>query len=98
MSTAEIKVSLFTLNSKRPTPSNTAIIIRIDSGTHESADPFAPLDAKRPNLDIMVEHCTNEHPRAYSDVSGLSLEQIRVLKAVISEKSGSPKIFPPLNS
>ncbi|KAK7438864.1 hypothetical protein VKT23_017790 [Stygiomarasmius scandens] len=72
--------------------------IRIESETHESATSFAPLDAARPNLDTMVMHCTHEHPKAYSDVSGLSLEQVYVLKAVINEKSRSPKVFSPLNS
>ncbi|THU78338.1 hypothetical protein K435DRAFT_876734 [Dendrothele bispora CBS 962.96] len=50
---------------------------------------FTPTPANTPNLDAMIQHCTHSHPKAYSDVSGLSLDQVYMLRSVLSERSTS---------
>ncbi|THU80809.1 hypothetical protein K435DRAFT_785312 [Dendrothele bispora CBS 962.96] len=48
---------------------------------------FTPTPASTPNLDAMIQHCTHSHPKAYSDVSGLSLDQVYMLRSVLGERS-----------
>ncbi|KIK65521.1 hypothetical protein GYMLUDRAFT_38992 [Collybiopsis luxurians FD-317 M1] len=58
------------------------------------SSPLPPVDASRPDLDILMDHCTSQHPVAYSDAAGLTLQQVfhlqKLLRAHMSSKQGAP--------
>ncbi|THU82820.1 hypothetical protein K435DRAFT_971829 [Dendrothele bispora CBS 962.96] len=62
---------------------------RSRSPPNAPSSSFPPTPANTPNLDAMIQHCTHSHPKAYSDVSGLSLDQVYMLRSVLGERSAS---------
>ncbi|KAJ3774418.1 hypothetical protein FB446DRAFT_479495 [Lentinula raphanica] len=47
------------------------------------SSPLPLMDARRLDLDVLMNHCTSQHPVAYSDVAGLTLDQVFRLQKLL---------------
>ncbi|KAE9407798.1 hypothetical protein BT96DRAFT_84758 [Gymnopus androsaceus JB14] len=47
-----------------------------------------------PDLDILVNHCTSDHPETYSQVAGLTLQQVIQLQMLLKANGSSSKTPP----
>ncbi|GAW04020.1 hypothetical protein LENED_005783 [Lentinula edodes] len=57
------------------------------------SSPLPLMYARQVDLDVLMNHCTSQHPVAYSDVAGLSLDQVfrlqKLLKANVPSNETS---------
>ncbi|KAJ3992220.1 hypothetical protein F5050DRAFT_972716 [Lentinula boryana] len=55
------------------------------------SSPLPLMDARQLDLDVLMNHCTSQHPVAYSDVAGLTLDQVFRLQSLLKANVSSGK-------
>ncbi|KAJ3785809.1 hypothetical protein GGU10DRAFT_353749 [Lentinula aff. detonsa] len=55
------------------------------------SSPLPLMDARQLDLDVLMNHCTSQHPVAYSDVAGLTLDQVFRLQNLLKANVSSGK-------
>ncbi|KAJ3854180.1 hypothetical protein EV368DRAFT_80887 [Lentinula lateritia] len=57
------------------------------------SSPLPLMYARQVDLDVLMNHCTSQHPVAYSDVAGLSLDQVFRLQKLLKANVPSSETF-----